>query len=672
VRFIHEKAEGNPFFVEEITRSLVERGIAVRRGGGVTWARGTPVDFPDTAQDIIRARIDRLDEPVKRTAQIAAVIGREFGMRLLGAVADTRALIQEVLDVLRRAELIHETRVFPELEYIFKHAIIQDVAYQSILERRRKELHRAIGQAIEEIYADRLTEHYEVLAHHYGRSSDRAKAVEYLAKAGDKAAAVYANREAFDLYGEALAMFADGDIRQRAVLSHKAALVAFSAGDPDRGLPVAEAALALFETLGDTANIVRMHRDIAGIYLTGAWDGAREDHGLKHIEAAAALVENDPDDLEKGLTYQRGAHLYLHRGEPATGRRWAERAARVFARLNVPMGTAVGTAMAYLGQIDEGVRYNEQNWDAVLKSGNLLVMGLLGHELTLTLALARDPRRSIAWGERVHAALTEATQNPPPFFEANILRPLTFAYVLGGQLAKAGSLCERIERIQALTLLGCVWEDGGCIGFHHFRQGDWDRARGVLEESLQVLGARNQVAAISGCSFALGSLEMALGRYREAEQLLQRSLTICRRGGNVVFQLWVLPSLAELYVETHRLDEARRCIEDAATLMASGRNWYGLPGGIHLSRALVAAGEGQWNEAERECEAAVAVDRRYELPFDEAKALATWGRMSLSRAASGDRERARERLGAALKIFQRVGAVKEAHKVLAALEGLRA
>jgi class 3 adenylate cyclase/tetratricopeptide (TPR) repeat protein len=672
VRLVHEKAEGNPLFVEEIARSLVERGVAVRRNGGMVWAREVPVDFPETAQDIIRARIDRLDEPVKRTAQTAAVIGRQFGMRLLGAVADTRALIQEVLDVLRHAELIHETRVFPELEYIFKHAIIQDVAYQSILERRRKELHRAIGQAIEELYADRLTEHYEVLAHHYARSDDRAKAVEYLTKAGDKAAAVYANREAFELYGQALTLVPEGDVRQRAVISHKAGLIAFAAGELDRGLPHAQASLKLFEALGDKVNIVRTHRDLAGLYGSGAWDGAREDRALSHIEAAAALVKDDPDDVEKGLTYQRGAHLYLHRGEPATARGWAERAAEVFARLNVPMGTAFGTAVAYLGLIDEGVGYNQQNWDTVSKGRNPMIMAILGHELTLTLALARDPRRSVEWGERIYATLTETMKNPAPFFEANILRPLTFAHVLCGEQTKAAALSERVERIHTRTLLGCVWEDGMCIGLRHFRDGDWNRARAALEEALRELGARNQVGAISGCSFALGNLEMALGRYREAEDLLQRSLAICRNGGNILFQLWVLPSLAELYVETGRLNEARRCVEDAAALMASDRNWYGLPGGVDLARALVAASERKWKEAEQEFENAVAINRRYELPFDEAKALATWGRMSLLRAASGDRERARERLGAALETFQRVGAVREVEKVRAALEPLRA
>jgi class 3 adenylate cyclase/tetratricopeptide (TPR) repeat protein len=672
VRLVHEKAEGNPLFVEEITRSLVERGAVAQRNGAVTWGREVTVDFPETAQDIIRARIDRLDDPAKRTAQTAAVIGRQFGARLLSAVADTRALIPDVLQVLKHAELIHETRVFPELEYIFRHAIIRDVAYQSILERRRKELHRAIGHAIEELYADRLAEHYEILAYHYSHSDDRAKAVEYLTQAGDKAAAAYANDDAFGFYERATALVGESDMRRQAELSQKASTVGIAAGLPDRALPFGETALRLFEALGDKVNVVRVHRSLAALYISGVWDGAREDHALRHVEASAALVEHDPDDIEKGLTYQRGAHLYLHRGEPATALEWAGRAATVFGRLNVPMGTSIGTATTYLGRIDDGVDYNERNWDSVLKGRDPLVLGVLGHELTLTLALARDVRRSIEWGERSWTALIEITKTPTPVFEANILRPLALAYALAGDHAKAARTCEQVRQIHARTLLGCVWEDGACVGLHALRQGDTGRARTLLEDALRSLGPRNQVAAISGCSFALGVLELSLGRHREAETLLTRSLEICRSGGNVLLQLWVLPALAEVYLETGRLDRARQCVEDTTTIMVPGRNWYGLGGGTSFGRALLASVERRWDEAEREFESAVAVNRQYALPFDEARALAAWGRMHLARGGAGDRDRARHRLGEALEIFERLEAAGEIPKLRHLLDLLRA
>ena len=142
----------------------------MRRHGSLHWAGNAVIEFPATVQDIMRARIDRLEEPVKRTVQTAAVIGREFGLRLLTQLSDMAAEVEHYLDTLKHQELIYEKRFFPELEYIFKHAVIQDMAYQSLLTQRRQQLHGAIGRAIEELDADRVEEHAAILAYHRARA----------------------------------------------------------------------------------------------------------------------------------------------------------------------------------------------------------------------------------------------------------------------------------------------------------------------------------------------------------------------------------------------------------------------------------------------------------------------------------------------------------------------
>src|SRR5262249_56891688 len=121
------RADGNRGLVEEITGAPREGGMVVRRNGEILWTGGATVEFPSTIQDIIRARIDRLEEPVKRTVQVAAVIGREFGLRLLTRISEVAAEGQHYLETLRQVRLIHRTPFFPELEYTFKHAATQDV-----------------------------------------------------------------------------------------------------------------------------------------------------------------------------------------------------------------------------------------------------------------------------------------------------------------------------------------------------------------------------------------------------------------------------------------------------------------------------------------------------------------------------------------------------------------
>src|SRR5688500_2694620 len=204
-RLIVQKAEGNPFFVEEVVKSLQEVGAIRRDGARYTIARHLDeILIPDTIQDVIMARIDRLAEAPKKTLQLASVIGREFTQRLLDRIHDLRGSTEEFLRELKSIELIYEKRLFPELAYMFKHALTHDVAYNSILIQRRRELHRIIALAIEELYADRLAEQYEMLAYHFGKAEDWQRAFDYLLKAADKSAQTFANREAVALLDQAL------------------------------------------------------------------------------------------------------------------------------------------------------------------------------------------------------------------------------------------------------------------------------------------------------------------------------------------------------------------------------------------------------------------------------------------------------------------------------------
>jgi class 3 adenylate cyclase/tetratricopeptide (TPR) repeat protein len=205
-RLIEGKAEGNPFYVEELVKSLEEDGTLRRvEGRFVLSSPAAALSVPGTIHDVIAARIDRLPEPPKRALQVASVVGREFTRRLVDRLADVRERTEECLQELTVLELIHERRRYPELAYMFKHALTQDVAYGSLLIERRSELHGLVGRAIEELYPDRLAEHYEVLAHHFSKAEDWPRALDYLVKAAQKATQAFGLRQALELYAEALA-----------------------------------------------------------------------------------------------------------------------------------------------------------------------------------------------------------------------------------------------------------------------------------------------------------------------------------------------------------------------------------------------------------------------------------------------------------------------------------
>ncbi len=198
---IVEKTGGNPFFIEEIVRELLDRGDLVKTDD--RYVSNRPIDqleIPNRVQGVLAARMDRLSENLKRTMQVASVIGRDFAFRLLKSIMELGDELRAHLTNLVGLEILYEKALYPELEYIFKHALTQEVAYESLLKQRRREIHGRIGQAIEALYSDRLEEHYEVLARHYEQSGNSAKAIDYLILAGEKSYqhnAVQAAREFF-------------------------------------------------------------------------------------------------------------------------------------------------------------------------------------------------------------------------------------------------------------------------------------------------------------------------------------------------------------------------------------------------------------------------------------------------------------------------------------------
>jgi class 3 adenylate cyclase/tetratricopeptide (TPR) repeat protein len=206
-----ERTEGNPLFLEESVRALVETGALVGEAGAYRLARAADaIQVPATVQAILATRIDRLPPELKRLLQAASVIGKDVPFVLLEVIADvTGDDLRHALSDLQAAEFLYEARLFPDLEYTFKHALTHDVAYGSLLEDRRCHLHAAVVGAIERLHADRLGEVVELLAHHAVRGRIGAKAVRYLRQAGAKAVARSANQEAVRLFETALDLLAE-------------------------------------------------------------------------------------------------------------------------------------------------------------------------------------------------------------------------------------------------------------------------------------------------------------------------------------------------------------------------------------------------------------------------------------------------------------------------------
>lgn len=335
-----KKSEGNPFFLEELTRALVEHQ---------SWSEAS---VPDTIQGVLMARVDRLPEENKRLLQAASVLGREFPLNLLAAVWERPEALTPLLSDLKRLEFLYEEPTAEEPLYFFKHGLTQESVYQSLLKGRRQALHAAAGRAFEVIYRDRLSDAYDSLAYHYSKTGEMEKAVSYLSLSAESAARGYAHAEAAKALREALVHAADlpTDERDRRVLelilqlAHSLLpLARFSEtletflgyrdalervqdsaltgryffwlahtysylGDQEAAASNARQAITASRQAGDTRTEGRawyvLSRD-------AFWSG-RFSEGIEHGRRAVALLERSADPWWKGQAYWvAGFHRYV-------------------------------------------------------------------------------------------------------------------------------------------------------------------------------------------------------------------------------------------------------------------------------------------------------------------------------------------------------------------------
>ena len=305
------RTEGNPFFLEESVRALVETGVLVGERGAYRLEHALQsLQVPATVQAVLAARIDRLQPEEKRLLQTAAVIGMEVPLPLLQAIAEApEESLQRSLAQLQATEFLYETRLFPEHEYTFKHALTHEVAYGSLLLERRRVLHARIVQALEVLAGDRVAEQVERLAHHALRGEVWDKALAYCRQAGEKVIARSAYREAVEYFEQALGALPHlpetRDTREQAIdlrLALRTAL--WPSGDFGRILALLREAEALAEALDDPRRLAQVSLFLSiHFHFMGAYDQA-----IAAAQRALALATASGDVVLHALANQPPRH----------------------------------------------------------------------------------------------------------------------------------------------------------------------------------------------------------------------------------------------------------------------------------------------------------------------------------------------------------------------------
>jgi tetratricopeptide (TPR) repeat protein len=578
------RTEGNPFFLEESVRTLVETGALVGERGAYRLGQALPtVQVPATVQAVLAARIDRLPPEDKRLLQTAVVIGTEVPLPLMQAIAElSDEALHRGLAHLQAVEFFYETRLFPEREFTFKHAMTHEVAYGSLLQERRRVLHARIVETLEELAGDRRAEQVEHLAHHALRGEVWEKAVTYCQQAGARAHDRAAFHEAVSYIDQALHALEHlgehGDSRALAI-DLRLALVhpLVSLGEHRRLLALLGEAEALARALDDRPRLVRVLAGMTlGLRTTRAIDSALAS-GEQALEIAAALGDSALQvqaSLDLGQAYhalgdyRRAAELLRRNVEAAD--RESDRP-----RTDVQIQSQaylVGT-LGQLGAFAEGRRYGEEALRFATLEGRGSTPIIVHHWLGSLYLAQGDLAHAIRMLEQ-GLALCRASGNSLQLMAMQ----LGSAYARQGRLAEGRALVE--EAISESIRRGAPFAapfvrlSEVCHLAERFDEA-WQHARQALALARQQKTRGHEARAL----YQLGVVQAHADPpgAAQAEAYYQQALTLAEELGMRPLQAHCHRSLGTLYAATGQREQARAELSTALTMYQAMEMTFWLP-----------------------------------------------------------------------------------------------
>ncbi|WP_037073866.1 adenylate/guanylate cyclase domain-containing protein [Rhizobium leguminosarum] len=558
---ILDRAGGNPLFIEEILRGLIDMGTL--HHDGHRWhvaADDTDVDIPVNLQALLLARVDRLPQEMRRLAQEAAVVGPKFDTALLRTVASDPAGVDAALDYLCDANIIEELRgpdVAGSPGYRFSQTLMHDVIYHNLLLQRRMELHGRIGRVLERQYGEApdRAEHLTQLGHHFSLTTEKAKGAGYLMAAGDLARKTYANDDAMRLYHQALAAFANEPevSPEQLALMERLGDLCGPAGRRDAALTHYQRALAIHRTKDDRIAAARILRKTGRLHL----DAGRRDQAETHCAAAEALIATIDAPVEHAHLLQERGHLAFRMGDQAAAAEWATQALQRLQTLPVDGTTEAGreaaramaealntkgAALARLGRRRDAVQEVERSL-SVAEKADLQSAACRAYSNLGVLYTIIDPANAIRICRR---GLEVATRIGDLGFQARLLANLavsccTFTDRCAAEGVPAAEKAVEIDR--ALDQRDHLSVPLIVLGQIHQCHGQPKLARKYYEEALEVAKEIDEPQLLFPCYDGLATLSLEHDDMDEAERYFTLAQDVCIRHNLDPGTLVVLPFL---------------------------------------------------------------------------------------------------------------------------------
>jgi adenylate cyclase len=547
-KLIFEKTRGNPFFAEEVIKSLKEEDVIYREENKWKIKEVSKLELPETVKNVVKARIGRLDDESQKVLTAASIIGNDFTLTVLQEIIglDVGSL-RKMLDGLLKTGLLKYRVVRGEGACSFADIIIRDVVYEDIGTFERQQLHGVVGVALEKAYAAKIDEHFGELASHFLESGDKDKALDYFLKAGDKAAGIYANAEAASYYRSALKLLEEkeGDLQEKEQVLERLGDIERLEGKLDACMKHWDEALLILTRLQNKQKTATLHRRMATVLWEAIGD---KEKAKEHHEAALEILEVEPESVELARLYEDIAHMLRRKGEAAKAFAWAEKALALAEKLNATEAVAVACI-----------------------------------ELSIDRALLEDYKKAIEYAER---ALKIALDN-------NYLEPALWAYarlddvVPPEEYEKHFEYCEKglalAKKVGDIAMQSLFL---GSLSWGNMQMGQLGKAITLEEEALELRKKAGWLTFVPIDLLNLGEAYRMLGEWEKSEQYCNEASIAARGKDEIVVNSGILWNFGQLYFEKGEYEKARECFEEDVKLWEKNVGYKrGSWGGFLLGRA---------------------------------------------------------------------------------------
>ena len=671
-KLVYEKTRGNPFFVEEIVKSLREEEVIYREEDKWKFKEVSKIEFPKTVKGIIKARISRLDDECQNILTMASFVGNDFTFEALcGVTGIEENKLLELMEKLLKTGLVKESVIRGEDIYCFADVIVRDVVHEEVSHLRHNKLHNSVGNALEKVYDKNIEQHFGELAYHFLEGGDKDKALQYFLKAGEKAQKVYAHNEAFSYIQHALELLEEkeNNLEQKVKITENLGDLKAWMGEVDASMGYWNKSLTLWNKLGDKKNIARLHAKMAWwLWLVSG----NKNKAAEHHRMALEILEKEPESVELASLYEDISHMLWRTGEPAEALSWAQKALELAERLGASEVLAwcyndLGVLNVKLGEFEKASQYYEQGLRIALEKNFVVPAGTFYNNLC-----------DLYWGRGEFQKMFEtakegselARKSGALYSSVWIDTELAASYAFMGEMQKALSMVEDILALDKRTkntshVSYAVW----ALGTLYCWLGEWDKSLQCLIEARDMAKEIGEYQSSGNATLSLGELFMEMEDYTEAEKYLNESNSIWEKAGDTSGQIFELfPTFSKLYLKRGEIEKARELIEKTSEHAAKTRNRL-LISYADMLKAMLFREQKNWEQSiqhfEKSLQGYKSLNAQKWYVYQFAELLYEYGLMHLDRNQEGDKEKAYSLLNQALEIYQKMDAKKKIEKIIA-------